>query len=648
MSTFLWEQSGILFIFQADNPTMLNIQKLSCACLISFAMMITACSDSNGPVDGPSSNEVAAPGANAAGVIEKAINDEVTTSSHYISAQDGTRLALDVHLPAGRTSSDRHPVLLVLTRYLRSTINPETGEPNPPLNPLDNHFLANGYAIIKVDARGSGASFGTRPAEYGPDEVRDAYDVVEWVVNQGWSDGNVGAFGTSYTGTTAELLAAVNHPAVKAVIPGWSDFDGYASPIRPYGLLASTFISTWGQLVGWMDSGDPQLGAVINPVGGDVEGALLKQAWKDHERNPDVYLVSKNNEYRDDFVGEGVTWAEIGPLHYKAEIERSGVPMLVPVSWMDAGTADGALQRFMHFSNSQKLVIFAGTHGGGGHASPYTVSTEPLPHRPGTDEQFDLRLKFFDHHLKGADNGVSDWPPVRFFNLGEEAFHESEVWPPAGSSEMTLHFSKGGGLTEAGDVIAGTDRYSVDRGVGTGEGNRWMAQMGRPIVNLDDRGAMDERMLTYTTEPFPEGLQITGYPVVSLRMTSDREDGMVLAYLEDVAPDGRSRYLTEGGLRLIHRKTVPNPYFETGRPYHSYTRADSAPMNPGELAEVSFQLWPISALIAPGHRLRLAIAGADAAVFDQLPEEGDINLTVQSGGDDGSTLMVPVIEGRLD
>jgi putative CocE/NonD family hydrolase len=159
---------------------------------------------------------------------------------------------------------------------------------------------------------------------------------------------------------------------------------------------------------------------------------------------------------------------------------------------------------------------------------------------------------------------------------------------------------------------------------------------------------MDERMLTYTTEPFPEGLQIAGHPVLELKMSSSRDDGMVLAYLEDVGPDGRSRYLTEGGLRLIHRKTVPNPYFETGRPYHSYTRADSAPMIPGEMAEVSFQLWPISVLLAPGHRLRLAIAGADAAVFDQLPEEGDVSLAVQSGGDEGSTLMVPIVKGGLD
>ena len=76
------------------------------------------------------------------------------------------------------------------------------GTPIPGIVGLDRHFLEHGYALVKVDARGSGASFGTRSAEYGREEVLDAYDVVEWVVSQEWSDGTVGAYGTSYTGTT--------------------------------------------------------------------------------------------------------------------------------------------------------------------------------------------------------------------------------------------------------------------------------------------------------------------------------------------------------------------------------------------------------------------------------------------------------------
>ncbi len=570
----------------------------------------------------------------------------VVTSSNYIQAKDGTRLAVDVHRPLN-AADQKLPALLVLTRYLRSSIDPVTGKLNPALSPLDRYLLDHQYAIVKIDVRGSGASFGTRPAEYGPEEVRDGYAIVDWVVSQPWSNGIVGAYGTSYTGTTAELLTAANHPAVRAVIPGWSDFDAYTSPVRPYGLLASSFLSAWGQLVGWMDSNNPAMGSQVNPVADDANGELLAQALLEHRDNPDVFQLAVATEFRDDDLG-GASWADLGPLHYRSAIQLSAVPMLVLVSWLDAGTADGALLRFQHFSNPQKLVITAGTHGGEFHASPYAVGSEPLPPVPSEQQQFELRRQFFDRHLKGIRNGVDDWPAIRFFNLGDEQFYQTDAWPPRGTRNTTFHMSWGGGLTpEAGAAESGTDYYSVDRKVNTGEGNRWAAQMGRPILNLDDRGYMDSRMLTYTTAPLEDDLQLSGTPVLHLQMSSDRTDGMVLAYLEDVDPQGRSRYLTEGGLRLIHRKVGTNPYFDTLTPYHSFARADAEPMPPHDMVPVSFQLWPISARIRKGHRLRLALAGADDAVFDQLPPDGKVNLTVLSGGAKGSRLVLPVVEASL-
>jgi putative CocE/NonD family hydrolase len=414
-------------------------------------------------------------------------------------------------------------------------------------------------------------------------------------------------------------------------------------------MLARSFMQTWGELVGQMDNNVVDvLGASIRRVDEDTDGSLLAAAVAEHAANPDVFEAVLSSEFRDDVMGDNETWAEIGPLHWRAQIERSGVPMLVLVSWMDAGTADGTLLRLQHFSNPQKVVILASTHGGGFHASPYTVSDEPLPPQPSGPEQFELRRAFFDHHLKGEDTGVDEWPTLRFFNLGEEAFHDSEVWPPEGTAPRTFYLTAGGGLTRgAGDVVAGSDDYVVDPGVTTGTNNRWMAQMGEPILRLDDRGEMDARMLTYTTEALVEDLQVAGHPVITLRLASDREDGALFVYLEDVGPDGRSRYVTEGGLRLVHRKTVPDPYFETDLPYHSFARADAEPMPPGQAVEVSFQLWPITALIRAGHRLRVAIAGADADMFDPIPADGSTTLTIHRGGEDPSRLVLPVVEGGL-
>ena len=138
-------------------------------------------------------------------------------------------------------------------------------------------------------------------------------------------------------------------------------------------------------------------------------------------------------------------------------------------------------------------------------------------------------------------------------------------------------------------------------------------------------------------------LQVTGAPVVSLRLSSTASEGAVLAYLEDVDESGRSRYVTEGGLSFVHRKPWVDPIFGDDGPLHSFRRDDALPLVSGEQAEIRFRLWPTSVLFRKGHRIRLAIAGADADTFDRVPAEGDVTLTVLRGGPDASFLELPVL-----
>jgi len=99
-----------------------------------------------------------------AGMLPVLAGEHAPTHSIYLSAQDGTRLAADVYLPENHRPEERRPALLEITRYLRSTIRAD-GSPGSGLDGLDRFFLANGYALVKLDARGRGASFGTRPIE---------------------------------------------------------------------------------------------------------------------------------------------------------------------------------------------------------------------------------------------------------------------------------------------------------------------------------------------------------------------------------------------------------------------------------------------------------------------------------------------------
>jgi len=107
-------------------------------------------------------------------------------------------------------------------------------------------------------------------------------------------------------------------------------------------------------------------------------------------------------------------------------------------------------------------------------------------------------------------------------------------------------------------------------------------------------------------------------------------DGAFHVYLEDVAPDGRVTYVTEGILRAIHRQVSDEePLYAVLGPYHSFERADAAPLVPGEVAEIRFNLYATSVLVREGHRIRIAVAGHDASPFARYPAEGTPVLSVQ-------------------
>jgi putative CocE/NonD family hydrolase len=397
-------------------------------------------------------------------------------------------------------------------------------------------------------------------------------------------------------------------------------------------------------MVGWMDENKvKEMGGSVRPV----DASLLSSAVRDHEANPDFSELSGIAEFRDVGYLGGQPMSECSSIYWKKEIESSKVPMLVFSSWLDAGTAEGSLLRFQNYSNPQYLVILASSHGGFAHASPYAVSKSMVPPIPNVQEQLAMWIAFADRFLKGEQNDVDAWPKVRYFNLGEEKMRVSDVWPPVGTERRTYYFAPEQVLGEALPTQAeGSDVYQVDFDVNTGESNRWMTQMGRPIFNLDHREAMDDRMLCYTTEPLAADLQITGTPEVHLWLSSSHADAAVLAYLEDVGPDGQSRYVSEGGLRLLHRKITPNSAIPNDVLPHSFAQSDAQPMVPGVATEVSFKLWPTSVRISAGHRLRIAIAGADQTSFARTPAEGDVDFTIVRTPKSASHVVLPVIEGR--
>jgi putative CocE/NonD family hydrolase len=565
--------------------------------------------------------------------------ESVTVRSLYVPMRDSVRIALDVVLPENLPEGRKIPAILTMTRYWRSEEGDGPSE-------LEKYFARRGYAVVTGDSRGTGASFGTWPYHRAPDEVRDFGEVIDWIVSQPWSNGAVGGFGTSYTANTADWMAQLNHPALKAIVPRFPDFDPYADLYFPGGIFHVAFGRDWGQAVKAMDlnvkRGNPPQG--VKPVDEDEGGVLLQQAIEARRDVPGVFEGLSRITFRDDrpdvWNASMLDWS----IHTRiAEVERSGVPIFSWGGWLDAGTAAGVLHRFTTLSNPQKAILGPWSHGGGHHASPFRLpDVETVPSR---EAQLRESLCYFDRYLKGIDNQTPERELI-YYTLGEEAWKSTATWPPPGSSSRPLYLAAGNVLSpEAPTEESGEDTYTVDFEATTGTSNRWYTNNTGDDVVYDDRSAADARLLTYTSEPLEEDLEVTGTAVARIHVRSTTEDSAFFVYLENVDPSGRVIYVTEGQLRALHRKvsSEPPPYTLFG-PYHSFLSKDALPMKPGETAEIAIAMHPTSALFKKGHRIRLAIGGADKDTFARIPPDETPQWTIERNRTRASSLELPVIE----
>ncbi len=562
---------------------------------------------------------------------------EVARTSVYVPMNDGVRLAVDINLPKGLPAGATRPTILVSTRYWRAA-------EGQPAGPNERFFLARGYAYVYADVRGTGASFGQWYYPWAPQEVQDIAELVTWIAKQPWSDGQVGSIGTSYTGNTAQLVAAANHPGVKAVVPRFMDFDAYADLTYPGGVTNQMLLRDWGTMVYAMDMNKvPDAPMGVRRVDADTDGKLLAGAVADHQKNPPLHLAMDSAiVYRDDVVKQfgGATNDMSGTYRYRDPVERSRVPIFGWAGWLDAGTSQGVLNRFLNWSNPQIVVIGPWSHGGGFHTSPFFPADRPT--EPSSLRQTEQATCFFDQHMKGKPNQMAE-KAIIYYTLGEDTWKKTTTWPVAGTTARRFYLAGDKGLAAA-KPTGGADQYQVDFDVSTGTRNRWYTQLGGGDVVYPDRAAQDARMLAYTSPPLDRDLEVTGHPVVTLEVASTAPDGNVFVYLEDVSPEGVSTYVTEGMLRTLHRKvsTGKAPY-RTLYPYRSFERKDGQPMIPGQPATLTFQLIPTSVLFKAGHRIRIAVAGADKETFQRLPSSGNVTLTVRHGG---SFIDLPVVPRR--
>lgn len=568
---------------------------------------------------------------------------DMSVEARYLTMRDGVKIAVDVHLPADRLPEDKLPAIVVATRYWRKQdLRAGFKWMGAAIEKAMQFYVTHGYALLNVDVRGTGASFGTRRHEWDAEEIQDGWDISEWIIAQPWSNGHVGGYGTSYSGTTAELLTVPNHPAVKAVIPRFNEYDVYTDIAFPGGLYLQGFVEAWGQANASLDAGRVPIERVsglerlvvaigvrgVKPVDADRDRTLLKQAIAGHKSNIQADTISEGIVCRDDVIAaNGKTIDDFSVHQYRDRIESSNAVIYGWGGWMDACTADAVLHRFMTLDNPQVAVVGAWNHGANQHASPYN------PHPLNVIEHWHESLRFFDHYLKEQPTDIQvdvEAKTLFYFTMGEEQWKQTATWPPQGVTLQRWYLREGHSLQvqEPSDASA-TDSYTVDFEVTSGKSNRWYTQMGGGAVIYPDRADVDAGLLTYTTAPLDADTEITGHAIITLQVASTANDGAFIVYLEHVTPEGVVHYLTEGQLRALHRKISEKPApYTLSKPYHSFKREDAQALVPGDVSELTFGLLPTSVRIPAGHRIRIAIACADKDLFPRIPETGNPTITV--------------------
>jgi uncharacterized protein len=575
--------------------------------------------------------------------------------SLYVAMADGCRIALDVHLPDG-DATRRWPTVLILTPYVRRfelADGANDVEASPNSYRYRDMFTARGYAVVVVDARGTGASFGTRDSFRSPREREDYRTIADWIVAQPWSDGAIGATGISYLGAACDFLASTGHKAVKAIAPLFAVWDTWTDNYYPGGMLIKRLALVYDELMLALDHDRRDLRGQFSyfsnpalkgpqPVDDDKDGSLARAAVREHLGNfrmPDFMTEFK---FRDDSLpyDPSFTPASFSPYNYLDEIPED-VAVYAISGWMDgAGYANGTLSRYLTLPNAERRVMLGPwDHGARVNASPWRARVEP--ELPVLGEV----LRFFDQHLAGRDTGLKDEAPIHYFTVHAEEWRAATQWPPV-SGTARLYTAPDEQLATSQPNAPSAVSYQANFAAGTGFQTRYERIAG--IAGIDATGyyaywsQRQDQLLSFTGPALDRDLEIAGHPVVSLWLSSSEPDAAVFAYLTEVEADGTARYVTEGLLRAIHRAEAPAPRnYRTTWPWRSFARAASKPMPIDEPQLLRFALLPTAWRFAKGSRIRLSIAGADADHFVQTPHGRPPMLTVLSGGDRASAIELP-------
>lgn len=498
--------------------------------------------------------------------------------------RDGVELAVDVYQGA---EDKPRPALVALSPYGKELQDqalslPPVARPNPLWDGCLEagdiaRIVREDYAHVIADLRGSGASGGVMVGNYnagGSPLGRDVHDLVEWVAEQPWCDGNVAMVGVSYFASMQVLGAAERPPHLKAIFVNGGHYDFYETSYHG-GIL-------WFMPRAAREGRGGDSGIAVADVRSRMQEELSPEelaerverrlADPDVQRWPNLIHILKYPKGRElwyDIVLnelDGEYYEEGNPITHAPKID---IPVWVQINWGRGWTVDGNIELFTALTGTKKLDLL-----------PYP----PMQERP-FHEVHDDMFRWYDHWLKGIDTGVMDEPAVSIHVEGTNETIRADDWPLPDVDYRPLYLRPRGALSPAPEPKG--PEHALPDGF-------YQA----PLTVTDD-----VQRLAWSTKAFTETTEMIGTGAAHLFVEIDTDDTNLILRLWDVAPGGGRRLVTTGFLKASHRELDERT--TEGSPYHPHTRA--VPVTPGRIEEYVVRLYPFANAFLPGHRLELEL-----------------------------------------
>ncbi|MEI7678894.1 MAG: CocE/NonD family hydrolase [Betaproteobacteria bacterium] len=511
-----------------------------------------------------------------------------------ITMDDGAVVRADIFRPA---DGAQHAVILAYGPYAKG-LNFAEGYADPWNIMLKSHpevaanssnryqawevvdperWVPDGYICIRIDARGWGRSPGyVEP--WGPREAQDMHACIEWAGTQAWSNGKVGLLGISYYAINQWHAAGLQPPHLAAMIP-WEGFADFYRDFAYHGGIGCDMKDVWYRRT----TTTVQHGLGTRALTNRNTGELVA--------GPDTLSDAELAHNRSDFPGEINAHPLDDAFHRarSAQWDKVVVPFLSSGNWGGSSLhLRGNTEGFLRAASTQKWLEIHGRE----HWTEFY-----------TDYGIALQKRFFDHFLKGLDNGWDRQPPVLLrVRTVDDSFidrHENE-WPIA-RTQWTRYY-----LDTAGNTVATTVP----------------ATGGSAVFK-----ALESEGITFSTPPLVRDTEITGPAAVKLFVSSDTADADLFVVLRVFRPDGSEVVFKgavdphtpvgHGWLRASHRKL--DPALSTAwRPYH--THDEIQPLTPGAVYELDIEIWPTSVIVPAGHRIALTVRGKDYEYAGEIAE----------------------------